>query len=81
MTAAAALRFEQVAAFGQFRHAGHVAFLMAAAAGGADVVFRQERVLPERHVAVRVLFVGGSPWPPWQMVQPNFDGMCGPRLA
>ena len=63
MTAAAALRFEQAAAIGQLRHAGDLAFFVAPPAGSADVFLGQQRLLPERHLSVRVLLVGGQPLP------------------
>ena len=57
------MRLEEPAAFGQLGHAGNVAFLVAPPAGGADVVPRQQRLRPEGHLAVRVLFVGGQTLP------------------
>ena len=60
VAAAAALGFKEVAALGQLRHAGHFAFLVAAAAGGANVVLGEQRIGPEIDLAVRALLVGGQ---------------------
>ena len=60
MTTPAPLRFEEPAAIGQLRHAGHFPFFMAAPAGSADVIPGQERLLPEFHLPVRVLLVCGE---------------------
>ena len=57
---AAALGLEEAPALGEFRHAGNIALLVATAAGGANVVLREKRVRPERHLAVRALLVGGK---------------------
>src|ERR1022692_2575983 len=63
VTAAASLGFKQVPAFRELRHIGDVAFLVASAAGGANVVLCQQRILPELHVAVCVFLVGGQALP------------------
>src|ERR1035441_9687653 len=49
-----------MAPVGQLRYPGHIAFLVASAAGGADVVFRKQRRLPECDVAVSALLIGGE---------------------
>ena len=48
---------------GQFRHPRYVAFLVAAAAGGANVIFVQQRVGPEGDAAVRAFLVGREALP------------------
>src|SRR5665213_3612321 len=63
VTAAASLGFKQVPALRELRHIGDVAFLVASAAGGANVVFCQQRILPELHVAVCVFLVRGQALP------------------
>ena len=57
VAAAAAAVLEDLLAAGQFRRGGIVGGLVALAAGGLDVLQRQHRLVPVRHVAVRV--VGG----------------------
>src|ERR1039458_10490157 len=63
VTAAASLGFKQVPALRELRHIGDVAFLVASAAGGANVVLCQQRILPELYVAVRVFLVRGQALP------------------
>src|ERR1039457_517090 len=63
MTAAASLRFEEPAAIRQLRHAGYLAFFMAPPARCADVFLGQQRLLPERYLSVRALFVASQPLP------------------
>ena len=63
VTAATAVCLEQATAFGQFRHAGNVALFVATPTGGADVVFREQRLAPEGDLPMRTLSVSREPLP------------------
>jgi hypothetical protein len=63
VTAAAPLRFKQAPALCQLGHAGDFALLVAAPAGGANVLPRQQRLLPELNFSMRVLLIGGQALP------------------